>query len=82
MAVVAGGVNFCSIARDFGIPADLLPFTGIFETILEGDSFSIFYLSSMGRETSGTEISIFPNSLFQITKIRIQNVIKGSSYRY
>lgn len=44
MAVVAGGVNFCSIARDFGIPAGLLPFTGIFETILEGDSFSIFYL--------------------------------------
>lgn len=43
MAVVAGGVNFCSIARDFGIPAGLLPFTGIFETILEGDSFSIFY---------------------------------------
>lgn len=44
MAVVAGGVNFCSIVRDFGIPAGLLPFTGIFETILEGDSFSIFYL--------------------------------------
>lgn len=71
MAMVAGGVNFCSIARDLRIPTGLLPFTRIFETILEGDRcFDFLFLFFTRTETSGTEISIFLNSLFQILRYK------------
>lgn len=65
MAMVAGGVNFCSIARDFRIPV-CSPFTGIFER-LEGQllRFLFFFLL---RETSGNGIFNFSEFCFRLRR--------------
>lgn len=66
MAMVAGGVNFCSIARDFG----LLPFCRDFRNVWR-DSCSdfFFFFFSFYEKRVGMEFSIFPNSVSDYEEI-------------
>lgn len=65
MAMVAGGVNFCSIARDFG----LLPFCRDFRNVWR-DSCSdfFFFFFFLLRETSGNGIFNFSEFCFRLRR--------------